>query len=70
MENRKAMETKADIINKIATLRERVCDLETAIKNGRKLTPFGIWLYNEDKKDMKNQEDKLNKLFDNSYNSL
>ena len=52
MNDRKAMETKADIINKIATLRERVCDLETAIKNGRKLTPFGLWLYNEDKKDI------------------
>ena len=46
------METKANIINKIATLRKRVCDLETAIKNGRKLTPFGEWLYNEDKKDI------------------
>ena len=46
------METKAEIISKIATLRQRVCDLETAIKNGRKLTPFGEWLYNEDKKDI------------------
>ena len=52
MNDRKAMETKANIISKIATLRERVCDLETAIKNGRKLTPFGEWLYNEDKKDI------------------
>ena len=54
MNDRKYMETKADIINKIATLRERVCDLETAIKNGRKLTPFGLWLYNDDKKDIIN----------------
>ena len=54
MNDRKDMETKADIISKIATLRKRVCDLETAIKNGRKLTPFGIWLYNEDKKDIIN----------------
>ena len=46
------METKADILNKIAILNQRVCDLETAIKNGRKLTPFGLWLYNEDKKDI------------------
>ena len=46
------METKADIIYKISTLRQRGCDLETAIKNGRKLTPFGEWLYNEDKKDI------------------
>ena len=52
MNDRKAMETKADILDKIATLQERVCELETAIKNGRKLTPFGIWLYNEDKKDI------------------
>ena len=54
MNDRKAMETKADVINKIATLRKRVCDLETAMKNGRKLTPFGLWLYNEDKKDIIN----------------
>ena len=54
MNDRKAMETKSDIINKIATLRKRVRDLETAIKNGRKLTPFGLWLYNDDKKDIIN----------------
>jgi hypothetical protein len=54
MNDRKAMETKADIINKIATLQKRVSDLETAMKNGRKLTPFGEWLYNDDKKDIIN----------------
>ena len=52
MNDRKAMETKADILNKIALLNQRVSDLEKAIKNGRKLTPFGLWLYNEDKKDI------------------
>ena len=46
------METNADIIAKIDTLRERVCELEKAMENGRKLTPFGLWLYNEDKKDI------------------
>jgi hypothetical protein len=54
MNDRKAMETKADIISKIATLQKRVSDLETALKNGRKLTPFGVWLYNDDKKDIIN----------------
>jgi hypothetical protein len=54
MNDRKAMETKADIINKIATLRKRVCELEKAMKKGCNLTPFGEWLYNEDKKDIIN----------------
>ena len=52
MNDRKHMETKDDILNKIALVKQRIYDLETAIKNGRKLTPFGLWLYNEDKKDI------------------
>ena len=48
------METKADVLNKLNTLNKRVYDLETAIKSGRKLTPFGLWLYHEDKKDIIN----------------
>ena len=46
------METKADIFDKLNELSKRVSDMEEAIKNGRKLTPFGLWLYGEDKKDI------------------
>ena len=52
MNDRKAMETNAVILSKIDTVRKRISELEKAIKNGRKLTPFGEWLYNEDKKDI------------------
>ena len=46
------METNAVILSKIDMVRKRVCELEKAMKNGRKLTPFGEWLYNDDKKDI------------------
>ena len=46
------METNADNLSKIDTLRKRVCELEKAMKKGCNLTPFGEWLYNEDKKDI------------------
>ena len=54
------METKADVLNKLNALRKRVYDLEIAIKNGRKLTPFGLWLYGEDKKDIVKLTKSLN----------